>query len=195
MFDKELFPQRRMCWIRCKGITVSRLEIYYIKRGKEKVNRIIGKQFHSIFRVADMLCLNFGTDLQIEWNEKKRIVPEYSFHIQTQWRFIRNDTIILASRDIYKPYSNQVPDDWEYDQFGRSDEESNIFDVLREEICNCLNGCVVTKCDYTVLGDLTITFSDGTLFETFTPSSRKEEFWRLLDYINNEHLVVFEEKI
>ena len=160
---------------------------------RKEINRVIGKQFSCISRAADMLCLFLGEDMQLEWNGKKGIVSEYSFHVQTQWRFIKNNTILLASRDIYEPFSNQVPDDWDYDIFGRSDAESSIFDVLREKICNCLKDCVVTQCFYTALGDLTITFSDGTLFETFTPSSRKEEFWRMLDYTNDEHLVVFEE--
>lgn len=43
------------------------------------------------------------------------------------------------------------------------------------------------------LGDLTLEFSNGVRFESFTADSLKCEEWRLVDYLTGEQLVTFEE--
>lgn len=153
---------------------------------------LVNKTFHSIFRAADMLCLNIGNELSITVNDKKRIVSEFSFHIQTQWRFLKDGEIILASRDIYEPFCDGVGLDWDYDVFGRKKEESSIFDALRYEFNEQLKKCIILDCSVSPLGDLKILFSDGIYFETFMPASRKMEVWRLINFASGEHTIIFD---
>lgn len=155
------------------------------------VRQILGANFHSIHRCVDMLCFNLGMDI---FDKDKQSVPQYAFHIQTQWRFIKDHAILLASRDIYLPYSDHVSDDWEYDLVGRPDNESSLFDVVAKYFSQQFQDSVVTDIDISPLGDLHITFSNGIYFETFTPSCRKDEFWRLLIENNGqiENVVVFD---
>ncbi len=145
------------------------------------VSRIIGKQFNNISRAVDMLCLQLGAD------------AEYSFHVQTPWRFRENHTILLASRDIYEPYCENVPEDWQYDLVGRSDALSSVFDVQAKGFKSKMQNAVVKACRLSDVNDLIITFSNGVIFEQFMSFSRKDEAWRLIDRQNDEHIVCFGE--
>lgn len=145
-----------------------------------------------------MLCLNLGETVERHFalprpDGQVRSVPSYSIHLQTQWRFVRRGRIVLASRDIYEPFApDKVGEDWAYDLVGRPAVESSRFDVLSPGLSRRMAGSTVTACRVSPLGDLSLEFSNGTRFESFTPSSLREELWRLVDYRTGEHLVVFD---
>ena len=158
------------------------------------LSKLINKRFNCIGRAIDMLCLSFGDDYMHNTADRKTIVvAEYSLHIQAQWRFIENDKILLASQDIYEPYSKNVEDDWEYDIIGRPDCESSIFDVLSKRFSSKMQDAIVTECHLSKTNDITIRFSNGVVFEQFTSSSQKCEEWRLIDYKNNLHTICYDE--
>ena len=141
-----------------------------------------------------MLCLFLGEDYAFTGTRGKRIdVAEFSLHCQTQWRFRDDNNILLASRDIYEPYSENVPEDWQFDLIGRPDELSSLFDVRTKALILKMQGAVVTDCHLSAVNDLVITFSNGVVFEQFMPTSQKDEEWRLIDYINNMHIVCYDE--
>ena len=158
------------------------------------MERIVGSPFHSLSRAVDMLCLDLGPE--VDWTSPRtgpRRMPAWSLHLQTPWRFVRNGRIVLASRDIYEPFApERVGEDWGYDLVGRPAVESSRFDVLCPGLCRRMRGSTVTACRVSPLGDLTLDFSNGVRFESFTPSSLWEELWRLVDYRTGEHLVVFD---
>lgn len=159
------------------------------------VKRIIGSKFNSITRCVDMLLLNFGEDIKVDELDGD-ICPKFSFHIQTQWRFIKENKILLASRDIYIPFNSEIDEcEWEYDIGGRADDESSIFDVTQKTFNESFIDAVVSSAEINQIGDLKIVFSNGIIFETFTPSSRKDEFYRLICFQEkeeeSEHFIVF----
>lgn len=159
------------------------------------MERIAGNPFHSLSRAVDMLCLNLGPE--VDWTSPRtgqnRSMPAYSIHLQTQWRFVRSKRIVLASRDIYEPFApDRVGENWAYDLVGRPAVESSRFDVLSSGLSRRMANSTVTGCHLSSLGDLTLEFSNGVRFESFTPSSLREELWRLVDYRKGEHLVVFD---
>ena len=153
------------------------------------------KRFNRIGRAIDMMCLFLGEDYSFACKDERRIeVEEYSFHFQTQWRFRENGKILLASRDIYEPFNENVPENWEYDLFGRPDELSSVFDVYSKNLNAKMQGAVVQDCYLSTTNDVIIHFSNGVVFEQFTPSSQKDEEWRLIDYIHNTHTVCYNEE-
>ena len=159
------------------------------------MERIIGSPFHSLSRAADMLCLNLGpeTDWTSPRTGQNRTMPACSIHLQTQWRFVRGKRIVLASRDIYEPFApGWAGEDWAYDLVGRAAVESSRFDVLSPGLSRRMAGSAVTGCHVSPLGDLSLEFSNKVRFESFTPSSLREELWRLVDYRKGEDLVVFD---
>jgi len=160
------------------------------------MKRLINEPFHSMHRVMDMLCLNFGQTCRNETISignrviSQRIFPVYSLHIQVQWRFIYQGTILLGSRDIYKPFSNDIDVDmWDYNPTNRPDCESSLFDVASRQVSEALTGHYVTDATVTQFGDVQLKFSNDYVFEVFIPASYKDEEWRLIDVIGNEHLV------
>ena len=159
------------------------------------MNRLINKPFHSMHRILDMLCLNFGNDLQKTVSLgnhilSDRVYPAYSLHLQVQWRFIHNGRILLGSRDMYKPYSAAIDEsEWDYSLTDRPDDESSLFDVMSKQLTKNLLGHYVLHCEQSSLGDIRITFSNGYVFEVFIPASYADEEWRLIDFSKDEHLI------
>ncbi len=155
---------------------------------------LIGKKFNRISRAADMMCLFLGEDYVYRSPVGLTAeVAEFSVHFTTQWRFKMGSEILLASRDIYTPYSDSVPEDWAYDIVGRSDGESSVFDVAAKSLMQKMSGSVVTQCSLSETNDITIVFSNGVVFEQFTPALRKDEEWRLIDYVDDRHIVCYDE--
>ncbi len=159
------------------------------------ISKLLNKRFNCIARCGDMLCLFLGDDYTaIRDSDIIDDVAEFSLHLQTQWRFRDNDKILLASRDIYAPYSKNVPDDWEYDIVGRSDELSSVYDVKSKKIMEIMKDSIVVKSTLSPTNDILIKFSNGIVFEQFTPASTREEEWRLIDYANDLHTVCYDDE-
>ena len=158
------------------------------------LSKLINKPFNCISRAVDMLCLFLGDDYDFTSVDGRTVkVSEFSLHLQTQWRFRNNDTILLASRDIYEPYNQNVAEDWEYDIIGRPDNESSIFDVLSKRFSLQMQNAIITECYLSQTNDITILFSNGVVFEQFTSTSQKCEEWRLIDYKNDLHTICYDE--
>lgn len=157
------------------------------------LSRIIGRKFNRISRAVDMLCLFLGEDYVFtNAREKQLDVAEYSIHFQTQWRFRDDEAILLASSDIYEPFCENVHEDWQFDLIGRPDEQSSVFDVQAKSLMNKMRDAIVTDCHISSVNDMTITFSNGIIFEQFIPTSQKDEKWRLIDYKNDVHVVCYD---
>ena len=140
-----------------------------------------------------MLCFNLGNDVL---DDEGNLVPEYSFHVQTSWRFVNGNEILLASRDIFLPHDESL-DDGYYDFEEQSTQKeitatSSIFDVAMHDFEKNFENATVKSFDISPLGDLRIDFTNGVYFETFTPSARKCEEWRFLSPGEEDHFVIFD---
>ena len=157
------------------------------------MKRIIGAKFHSIRRVVDMLCFNLGNEVK---DDEGYTYAEYALHIQTSWRFVKDDVILLASRDIYLPQDEALDNgDYDFDEQSTQKEitaTSSIFDVAIHNFEKHFENATVKSFDISPLGDLRIHFTNGVYFETFTPSARKCEEWRFLPPGEGDHFVVFD---
>ena len=157
------------------------------------MKRIIGAKFHSIRRVVDMLCFNLGNEVK---DDEGQTYAEYALHIQTSWRFVKDDVILLASRDIYLPQDEALDNGYyDYDEQSTQKEitaTSSIFDVAMHDFKKHFENATVKSFDISPLGDLRIDFTNGVYFETFTPSARKCEEWRFLPPGEEDHFVVFD---
>lgn len=164
-----------------------------------RLQEIVGKSFSGIWRAVDMLALDLGGEVSIfePYDPEDTLRAEFSLRFMCQWRFIMEGRILLASRDIYVPYDPELEADteWEYDLTGRPDAQSSIFDVQRRAVEQRLQDCTVSAASVNEMGDLRIAFSNGAVFESFTPSSRADEFWRMIRFYPDrkaEHIVFFE---
>lgn len=161
------------------------------------MNRLISTRFNSICRIVDMLGLYFGDNIEFERINENRVTkkeskPQYSLHVQTQWRFRKDNKIFLASRDIYTPSNPNVDKNWQYDLHGRPHEQSSIFDVQKEAFEKVMCGSFVTNLSVSEFGDISIVFSNGVVFEVFVSASVQDEEWRFFHIDDTEHTVFYD---
>ena len=153
------------------------------------MNRIIDKPFNSICRIVDMLGLYFGDDVEVVLSKGPQMKPQFSLHVQTQWRFRKDEKILLASRDLYTPLAPSVNADWRFDMIGREVSQSSVFDAHKDAFEQRMANSTVT--DYTVSawGDITVVFSNGVVFEAFVSGSVPDEEWRFFAIDDAKHTV------
>ena len=166
------------------------------------MEKLINNNLVNLGRAADMLWLSIGNPRTIESRYsngivKKREVTDYSIHFQCQWRFVKNGKILLASHDIYNPYNKSLEydDNWNWDIFGRSKEQSSVFDVPSKILTNEFLPLKINKIHYTPTHDLHIDFDKGVSFDTFITTSTKREFYRFIDFEAEEHTVIFDKNL
>lgn len=153
------------------------------------IEKLIGKRFNRISYAADMLCLGVGDDVEYKMNDHR---PEFSIHVQCQWRFVRGGEIILASRDMYEPANPNAPNSWYDDYFNGLSNDESLFVESIPDFHKKMQGSEVLKTEISILGDLKIEFSYGIYFESFIPCSRKGEFWRAIDFKTGEHFLIYD---
>ena len=138
-----------------------------------------------------MLDIGFGEDIEyISLIGEKRIVARFAIHVQSSWRIIKKDTIILASYDFYLPKNNFSNEEFNQNSFGNSK-----FDVKSLELNKRINLNPISVIDISsnVFGDVTIFMEDDCRFEIFVDSSEIEEFWRFYEMdTEKEHFVVLD---
>ena len=66
------------------------------------LSKLINKPFNCISRAVDMLCLFLGDDYDFTSTNGRTVkVAEFSLHLQTQWRFRKDNTILLALISLF----------------------------------------------------------------------------------------------
>ena len=160
------------------------------------MHRLKEKEFRSLGRMFHFVLFSFGQTISAEEIRLGSIVlhsaatAEYTLQLTTEWHIRHKDRIILASGDLVIPFcDDQYENDWDWIPTDRPDEESSVFDVLRREISNALEGHRVTRVEQAPWGDIALTFSNGYVLETFVAASRNQEQWTLTNNQTGEQTV------
>ncbi|MEM9868776.1 MAG: hypothetical protein AAF765_13870 [Bacteroidota bacterium] len=150
---------------------------------KNKIQELIGLNLTQTSRSSNMECLKFG----FKANDKNQNIGEFGLHIQTDWRIINEGNILVGSRDLFEPNSeNQSELDFVY-------ETGNLRDEKLEAIIKSDN-LIVSKIEIDKVGGLTIQFKNQMELQIIPTNSSKSEyneFWRLIDNRKpeTEHIV------
>jgi len=130
-----------------------------------------------------MECLKFG----FKTNNKNKNIGEFGLHIQTGWRIIKEQNILVGSNDLFEPDSeNQSETDFDY-------ENGNLRDEKLKSIIES-NDLIVSKIFTDGLGGLNIEFADKTELQIIPLNSNVSEYnesWRLIDNrgLKPQHIV------
>tara|TARA_B110001452_G_C14939978_1_gene328745 strand:+ start:54 stop:548 length:495 start_codon:yes stop_codon:yes gene_type:complete len=150
---------------------------------KNKIQELIGLNLTQTSRSSNMECLKFG----FKTNDKNQNIGEFGLHIQTDWRIINEEKILIGSNDLFEPDSeNQSESDFDY-------ETGNLRDQKLDKIINSDN-LIVSKIRIEKIGGLNIQFKNKTelqIIPTNSSESEYNEFWRLIDNRKpeTEHIV------
>lgn len=174
-----------------------------LSKVEDKTGHVVKGNLNSLYKAVNRLCDQLslprigahGLRHSLFTNTRGVQIhaAEYSFHFQTQWRFRDEKAILLTTKDIYEPYRENVSDDWQFDLIDRADSQSSVFDVKSKALICKMQDSIVIDCQLSAANDLSITFSNGIIFEQFMSASKKDEEWRLINYKNNTHLVCYGE--
>ena len=144
---------------------------------------LIGLKLTQTSRSSNMECLKFG----IKRNKKNQNIGKFGLHIQTNWRIINRERILVGNNDLYEPNSERQSElDFDYENGNLRDEK--LKDILSSE------KLIITKILADKIGGLNIEFKNKTelqIFPTNSSESEYNEFWRLIDNRKTEskHLV------
>jgi len=150
---------------------------------KERIEAVladlIGLQMTEHHRAADLEMLHFGRGNR----------SEYALHVQCPWRLQRSGSLVVGYRDMRDPPAGVSFDGWDPDEAkvtGR-DELLGAFFAEREA-----QPRVIVEVEASDVGDVRITFDDGSVLVIFPDSTAiDDEYWRLLRLGNDgEHYVV-----
>jgi len=137
------------------------------------IQELIGFKLTQTSRSSDMECLKFGYKV----NDKNQNIGEFGLHIQTNWRIIDKENILVGSNDLYEPNSeNQSELDFDY-------EDGNLRDERLKKIIASKN-LIVSKVLADGIGGLNILFNNKTELQIVPNNSSQSEyneFWRLID--------------
>ena len=163
----------------------------------EKINQassnLIGLPLWDAGRASDLVWFAFGGRRIVQdFRGQPKEVGEYALHVQCAWRFLRADTTIVGSRDLYYPTgwgmdSPDVPADFNWDVQGanRVDERLKVF------FQNESRDLIVNRVEPGLAGALQIFFKDETVLEIFPNDSFEGEHWRLFrPYRDESHFIV-----
>jgi hypothetical protein len=167
------------------------------KQIENRMSVLIGKRARMVRRAALMLGVDFGEDIEYEHivginRGKINKTPEYSLHVHTAWRLLKNGIICLSQCSFFDSANGFR---WLKEQNETTD--SSPFSRLSNEFNERLTteAVIVTGIEATELGDLKINMGNKYCLEIFVDSIENIESWRFFrnDH-DSQHLVVHDQE-
>ncbi|WP_182007553.1 hypothetical protein [Priestia aryabhattai] len=159
---------------------------------RSQIGKLIGLNLRYAGRASNLFWLGFGEMISVTRRGKTEELAEYALDIQCSWRIIKDDKILVGSRDFYSPRSgwNEENDNFDWDVQG-----NNRFDERIESfIENAKEHVTVERVEPDEVGGIKIFLSQGYLLEVFPDTSEDDEyseFWRFFNRRENSpHFVV-----
>jgi hypothetical protein len=142
---------------------------------------LIGNALWGCTRAADIACFQFGQRRKVlGWNGKEKEVGDWALHVESTWRIIQGDRVLVGRQDLYYPaeYDEDEPHpesfDWDRDP-NRHDKLLDSFfkDETRE--------LVVREVEVGAAGSFRIILESDFSLEVFPSDSLDGEHWRLFE--------------
>ena len=121
---------------------------------------------------------------------------EYALHLQTGFRIVSDEKIIIASSDIFQP-SDRIKsnDEFDYETFEWDIQGNNRYDErVKKFFEKYSHNLKVNAVSVNQVGDLSIQLSGKIRIEVFIDMS-EEECWRFFKRLSGRHLVIGAEGI
>jgi len=146
---------------------------------KLQLESLVGSKLNNIGRASNLFWLELGERLSVIRRGRTIELSEYALNIQCSWRITKENTIVVASGDLYSPNS-----DWNLDKedFDWDVQGNNKFDEKIEYLMRSIKEpLTVEKIDLDEIGGLTIFLSKGfrlNVFPDISGDDEYSEFWR-----------------
>jgi len=151
---------------------------------ENELSKLIGLKLTKSTRSSQLECLKFGV-FEKTFRDGVYNMGQYGLHLQTAWRFIQHDRIIVASEDLFEQAENA--------EFDRNFVWQN-YNLRDKQIKQLINSTIliVNKIIADKFGGFEIYFSNEVILQVFPANSATNEFWRLLKNMNpdEEDLII-----
>ena len=158
---------------------------------EDRLSILIGERLNYLGRAANMLDIGFGDDVEhITLRGEKHEVSRFVMHVQTSWRLIKGQEIVLGSYDFYTPRNDLTIDEFYDTEFGNS-----LFDETSKKMNDSIvdNPIQITGIEANDMGDAVIFMNNEHRLEIFVNASGDVESWRFFRMDDHsEHFVVFD---
>ena len=137
------------------------------------MNRLIGGKISNISRACDLICITITSG-----------VDEIELHIQTFFRLLKKDKILLSHEELFEPADKRKCKSFEWDIPG-----SSLYDKHLEMFKGNLFTKSITNVNVNKTGDCILEFQDGYSLEILRVSNKKAENYRVF-IINGEDILL-----
>lgn len=95
----------------------------YESCNSSEIGKLVGLKLRNAGRASSLFWLGFGEMISVSRKGETEETAEYALHIQCSWRIIKENKILVASRDFYSPRSgwNEDNEDFDWDIQGTID--------------------------------------------------------------------------
>jgi hypothetical protein len=156
---------------------------------EEALNVLVGKPLWSSGRAVDLEWFQFGQRRTVTaFPGETKEVGEYALHVQCAWRIIRDDAVVVGSRDLCYPPAEADDEpldfDWEHNPNRRDVRIAELFQNETRQF-------VVREVQVQNAGSFTLVLDDGYALDVFPHGSLSGEHWRLFKpYVAGPDFVV-----
>jgi len=148
---------------------------------EETLRQLVNLPLWSIGRAGGLVWFAFGVERREVPNckGKKKIVSEYSLHVQCPWRIRNRNKIIVGYGDRFyasgdDPY-REFPED-EPDRIGNNQFDQRASEFIKEYEQKPI---IVTSVKADALGGIYLKLTKGYFLDVFPSSSLSTEYWRI----------------
>lgn len=129
-------------------------------------NSIIGGKISAISRICDLISI------EIETVDKKKTY----LHIQSFFRIIKFNEIIVSSEDMYRCFEKEKKENFKWDIPGDS-----IYDHSLKQCINEILKLKIVDVHRNNIGDLSIILENDISLQTFINTCEEEEKYRIFN--------------
>ena len=143
------------------------------------LNKIIEGQIVNISRICNLISI------QIHSKNGEQL----AIHIQSFFRIINKNVVLISSEDIYRPSLKYQDEDFDWDIPGKS-----IFDETIQKYKTNLLNAKINQVTFSITGDMAIVLDNDYIIQIIVDTTISSEKYRIFDetdefvFITNEQI-------
>ena len=127
------------------------------------MKRLINGKISNISRACNLICITISRETE-----------EIEIHIQTFFRLIRKNKILLSYEELFEPADKRKSSSFEWDVPGTSLYDKHLEKHKKDLFSKSVINVIVNE-----IGDLSIEFEDGYKLQVLKDSMKKTENYRV----------------
>ena len=132
------------------------------------INKLIGGKITNVSRICNLVSI------EVDINGKKKFL-----HIQSFFRILNAEKVIISSEDMYKKGEMCNEDSFEWDVVGQS-----LFDDTLNKNRGMLFAASIRQAKIDANGDISILLDNNIVLQIFIDTTISEEKYRIFDEDN-----------